>query len=383
MDLIEIDAKRLLRDAGLPVPDGTVLHADDPVPEPRDAIVKAQVPFGGRGKRGLIIPATAGDLADAVSTVRERMRQAGWSAPVVLLEPILPHQAECYLAWRIDDVAQDYVLAFSVEGGVDVERSTAPMLELHVSPQRVPGAHDFVRFFEQAGLSGRTLASACRFATGAWRVFVQSDAQLLEINPLAIGTKGEVIALDAKLSLDDNAAARHGERERLHSARLERAGLTDLERRAADAGITFVELPGEVAVLSGGAGLGMVLLDLLEEAGMPAANFVDISGGSSPAISALRQQLVFELAQREQVTTLLTYITVAASSLAKHVNNLVASLDRAPPPKPMVVGLLCGGAAERDMSFLQAREIIESRGYRCASDLRELIAALRELRERR
>lgn len=381
MDLVEFDAKNLLRDAGLPVPAGTVLQADESPADRRPAIVKAQVPFGGRGKRGLVIAADADSLDATIDTVRTRMREAGYSPPVVLLEVPQAHVGECYLAWRIDDVAQDYVLLFSTQGGVDVEHNATAMHELHVSPQQAPGAHDFLQFLIGAGLSGKTLAAACRFAVGAWRVFVQSDAHLLEINPLAIGADGGVIALDAKITLDDNAASRHRERERMHSARLARLGLTDLERRAADARINFIELPGEVAVLSGGAGLGMALLDLLEEAGMPAANFVDISGGSPPAVSALRQDLVFELASRDHVKVLLMYITVAASSLAKHVNTLAASLDRAPPPKPMIIGLLCGGAAERDMTFEEARQIFESRGYRCARDLRELFAALTALRD--
>lgn len=380
MDLVELDAKALLRDAGLPVPKGVVLGAQDTPPAARAAVVKAQVPFGGRGKRGLVVAADAATLPDTVRAVRGAMQQAGWSPPVLLLEEPLAHRGECYLAWRIDDVSQAYVFSFSTAGGMDVEHHAASIREMQVSPQQVPGAHDFVAFLEQAGLSGRTLAATCRFAAGAWRVFTQSDAHLLEINPLAITERGDVVALDAKITLDDNAASRHRERARLHSTDLARHGMTDLERRAADAGITFVELQGEVAVLSGGAGLGMALLDLLDEAGMPAANFVDISGGSSPAISAARQALVFELAARDGIEAILMYITVSASSLAKHVNNLVASLDRAPPPKPMVVGLLCGGAAERDMSFEQARAIFESRGYGCARDLAELIAALKAMR---
>lgn len=382
MDLVEFEAKTLLRDAGLPVPAGRVLHADDPVDIDAAVVVKAQVPFGGRGKRGLVLPATADDAGAVVGVIRERMAAAGYEPPVLLLEESVDSIGEYYLAWRLDDVMQDFVLAFSCNGGVEIESNAESIAEMHVSPLQVPGAQDFVEFFGRQGLAGRTLVAVSRFAAGAWRVFTQADAQLLEVNPLAVIQGGDVIALDAKVMLDDNSRARHLERDRLYSATLSAATLTDLESRAAAAGITLVELPGEVAVLSGGAGLGMALLDLLDDAGLPAANFVDISGGSSPTVSALHDSLVFELAARPDVKAILMYITATASSLGKHVRSLVAQLDRAPPPKPMVVGLLCGGAAERDMNFEEARAIFETRGYPCARDLREMVDALVELCER-
>jgi succinyl-CoA synthetase beta subunit len=380
MDLVEYDAKALLRDAGLPVPPAVLLQPGDPVRVERPVFVKAQVPFGGRGKRGLVLPAGPGDAQAVVETVRERMIAAGFSPPVLLLEDRLDTAAECYLAWRIDDVAQAYALAFSRAGGVDVEAGAAPLVELRFAPTRTPAAHDFVAFFAAAGFSGRTLAALCRFAAASWRVFVQADAQLLEVNPLAVTPRGDVVALDAKVSVDDNARARHGEWSRLHSSRLAAAGMTELERRAAADGFTFVELAGETAVLSGGAGLGMALLDLLADEGMPAANFVDASGGSGAGTFGQLGRLVFERAARDDVKAILLYFTLSATSLAGVVRALVALIEESPPPKPMVVGLLGSGAAEREMSFAEAREIFERRGYPCAPDLRSTIEALRALR---
>jgi succinyl-CoA synthetase beta subunit len=383
MDLVEFDAKALLRDAGLPVPPSTVLGADDPVRIARPVMVKAQVPFGGRGKRGLVLPATPEDAERVVATVRERMRAAGFEPPVLMLEESVETAAECYLAWQLDDVAQAHALSFSRAGGVDVESAAQPPVQCRFAPTHVPLAHEFVPFFIAQGYTGRTLTALCRFAVASWRVYVEADAQLLEINPLAITPRGDVVALDAKIALDDNARGRHLEWSALHSSRLASGAMTDLERRAAAQGFTFVELAGQTAVLSGGAGLGMALLDILADEGMPAANFVDASGGSGFSVFSQLARLVFERAARDDVSTILLYFTLSATSLAGIVKALVALLDEVPPPKPMVVGLLSSGAAEREMTFEQARALFEARGYRCARDLQDMIGALRALHDTR
>lgn len=379
MDIVEHEAKRLMRDAGLPVPHGAVLGPDDPVRADGPVVVKAQVPFGGRGKRGLVLPAEAADAADVVATVRARMRALGFAEPFVLVEPRLPATSECYLAWSIDDVAQAHVLSFSRHGGVDVESAAEAPARIAFAPGHVPLAHDLVPFFAAAGVAGRTLAALCRFAVAAHRVYVQADATLLEVNPLAVTPRGDVVALDAKLSIDDNALGRHGEWARSHSVRLAALQSTDLERRAAADGFTYVELGGRIAVLSGGAGLGMALVDVLADAGRPAANFVDSSGGSGSAIIDRLGGLVLERAARDDVDAILMFYTLSATSLAGVVRGLLALFDRVPPPKPMVVGLLCAGAAEREMRFDEARALFEARGWRCERDLPGVVGALRAL----
>lgn len=381
MNLVEFEAKELLRRAGLPVPQGRVLWPDDPVTPDRACVVKAQVPFGGRGKQGLVLPAEADQVEEQVSVVRQRMRERGFE-PVLLLEDSMEAVRETYLAWRIDDVGQCYVFSFSPVGGVEIEGHAGDLHELRFDPRHIPGVHEFISFFEQCGFQGRALASLARFAATSWRVFLQNDAHLVEVNPLAITARGDVMALDAKVVLDDNADIRHLDWAQLHSASLTTAGLTELEQRAQRAGLTFVELQGETAVVSGGAGLGMALLDMLGDAGMPAANFVDTSGGSAASVYTERTQIVFERAAREDVKAILLYLTVSASNIARHVQTLLGILDRHPPPKPMVIGLLCAGAAEREMTFQQATALFAERGFPCARDLKGVMAALLELRQK-
>lgn len=380
MNLIEFDAKTILRDAGLPVPHGVVARSDDLVTFDHPVVLKAQIPAGGRGKQGLVVPAGAADGQAMLAVLRERMRELGFDSPLVLVEDRANFNRECYLAWCIDDVAQSITLLFSAHGGIHVEEHAGTIEKLHFAPTHTPGAHEFAAFFERAGFSGRALGALCRFATASWRVFVQADAQLIEINPLAITARGEVIVLDAKIAVDDNALPRHGEWPRLYSAELSAKGMSDLERRAADKGFTFVEMSGEVAVFAGGAGIGMALLDLLADAGMPAANFADASGGSGGATFEQLGRLTFERAERPDVKAILMYFTLAATSLADVMDGLMRLLDHASPPKPLVIGLLSSGAAERDLSFAQAQQVLGARGYRCARGLPGIMAALGELR---
>ena len=382
MNIVEFEAKAWLRNAGLRTPLGHVLQPGDDSLPAGAVVLKAQVAEGGRGKRGLVLPLEAGapDAAATLRRLRERMVALGHAAPVVLAEQAVEIRQECYAAWDIDDVAQDYVFRFSPRGGVDVESLASEVCSLHFAPSQTPVAHQFVDFFVQAGLEGRTVGAMCRFACAAWRVFVHNDAQLLEINPLAVLPDGDAMALDAKLDLDDNARPRHADWAGLYSARLADRESTELERRAAADGFTFVELDGEVAILAGGAGIGMAILDILADAGMPAANFADASGGSGVDVFEALGRITFERAARDDVRAILMYFTLAATSVANVVRGLERLLDAAPPPKPLVIGLLCCGAAEREMTFMQARERFAARGLRCEPGLNEALDALARAR---
>ncbi|WP_077001638.1 ATP-grasp domain-containing protein [Variovorax sp. KK3] len=381
MNLVEFEAKALLHRAGLPVPAGAVADESTCIAIQAPCVLKAQIAEGGRGKRGLIIPVPTGDDgASQLALLRDRMRALGHDAPHVLVEQAIASTREFYVCWRIDDVAQDHVLQFSMHGGVEVESQAHTLHAFHVAPCHVPAAHEFLHFFAQAGVEGRTLGALCRFAAASWRVFVHEDAELLEINPLAVLASGEVIALDAKLVLDDNASPRHRDWPSLHSARLADRQATALERRAAANGFAFVELDGEIAMLAGGAGIGMAILDILADAGMPAANFADASGGSGANVFETLGRITFERADRPDVSAILMYFTLAATSVATVVKGVMALLDAGAPPKPLVIGLLCSGAGEREMTFAQARDAFAARGLRCEPGLPEALAALAQVR---
>jgi succinyl-CoA synthetase beta subunit len=379
MRLIEADGKKLLERRGLAVPRGRLYGPDETVEAAAGgAAIKAQLLAGARGKSGLVQLANAAEIGTIAASIAERMRAVGLP-PHILVEEKVAVETECYLAWRIDDVRQAPVMLFSTRGGVEIETHADGLLEFVWNPLQSLHPHHLLRFLLDAGASRRVLGTVARFATELYRLLVAEDAELVEINPLAITAIGQVIALDAKVVLDDNARFRHRDWPELLSARLERAAMTPLERRAADNGLTLVELDGCVALFAGGAGFGMALVDLLADAGLPAANFADASGGASPAAFAAMGEIILQRAARPDVKAVVCFQVMGATSLKIAVDGLLGALDRAPLGKPLVVGFAVGATSEREMTAAEARDLFRARGHHVISDLDELIPTLRRI----
>ena len=241
MRLIEADGKALLAEAGIAVPAGRLYHPGEEIAAASGRVaIKAQMLAGGRGKQGLV---RVVDGAAAAAAAGEIRALAGPAVPL-LVEAAVDIAAEFYMAWRIDDVAQAPVLMFSPAGGIAVEERPDALREYRADPRRPVRPHDLVGFFRAAGAAGRNLGALARFAAELGRVFRAIDAELIEINPLALTSAGGLVALDAKVVVDDNAAFRHRSRRGLVSHALEQAGMTALERRAA--GVGEIDALGEV-----------------------------------------------------------------------------------------------------------------------------------------
>lgn len=379
MRLIEAEAKALLRRRGVRVPNGALLAPDAPVPAaPNGAAVKAQMLKGGRGKLGLVQVAEAGAVEAAASAVRSKMR-ALKLPPHILLEDKQTYAQEYYLAWRIDDVKQAPVMMFSTEGGVEIESSGA-VRQFVWTALKPLHPHHLVGFLREAGVAGRAIGNVARLASELYRAFRAEDAELVEINPLAITANGEVIVLDAKINLDDNAAYRHREWRGLLSAQLEMAELTPLEQKATEAGFTFVELDGKVCLFAGGAGFGMALVDLLAGAGVPAANFADASGASGPKEFGHVADVVLARAMHPDVKAVVLFQTMSASSIKGAVTGMLEALDRNTEfNKPLIVGFAASEVAQREMTSKQANALFRARGCYVIDDLDELVPLLRTL----
>jgi succinyl-CoA synthetase beta subunit len=377
MRLIEADAKALLRRRGLPVPRGALFAADEPIAVSGNVAVKAQLLAGARGKVGLVRLVDGAEAGDVAATMRARMQAMG-APPHLLIEETVAVAAEYYLAWRIDDRQQGPVMLFSATGGVEIESGAA--LEQFVwDPLRALHPHHLLRFFADAGVVGRALGPLTRYASELYRLFRAEDAELVEINPLAVTEAGQVVALDAKIVLDDNARYRHGDWSELLSSALERASATALEARAAGAGFTFVEMDGAVALFAAGAGFGMALVDLIGDAGLPAANFADTSGGSGAETFGAVADVVFARAAAPDVKAVVCFQTMSSASLKAAVDGLLAALDRTPVKKPLVVGFAVSATSEREMTGGEARALFAARGHHVIGDLDELVPALRRI----
>jgi len=378
MRLIEADGKMLLRRRGLPVPPGRVFGPDERVQTMGNgAVVKAQVLSGGRGRDGLVRIAGPAEIEPVVTAMAERLRAQGLP-PHILIEEKIVAEVEYYLAWRIDDVRQAPVMLFSTHGGIDVEEH-AELRDVVWDPLRRLYPHHLLGFFRDAGVASRAAGAMARFAAGLYGLFVEQDAELIEINPLAIMADGRVVALDAKVVLDDNARARHGEWSEWLSARLEQSAARPLELRAARHGLTLVELDGCVALFAGGAGFGMSLVDILADAGLPAANFADASGGSSAEAFAAMGDVILECAARPEVKAVVCFQTMGATSLKTALDGLLGAWDRAAVKKPLVVGFAVSATSERDMTAAEARALFAARGHHVIADLDELIPTLRRI----
>ena len=285
----EYAAKRLLAERGIAVPPGRVVAspraaADAARELGSEVALKAQVPTGGRGKAGLIRFAESASDAHAAASELLGARVEGVAVEQVLVEARLSIERELYAAVIIDPTRRSPVLLFSTEGGVDIETSHATIPDrtlVHPLDVRRPlelGAAS--RLLHAAALDRAVLQPLARTLVTLASASRALDAELLEINPLALTTSGELVAVDCKLVVDDSAL---GRQPQLPAAR---ARGTELEQRARAAGLLYIELDGDVGLLANGAGLTMATMDAIAHHGGRPANFMEIGGDAYRKASA-------------------------------------------------------------------------------------------------
>jgi succinyl-CoA synthetase beta subunit len=378
MRLAEIDGKALLRRHGLAVPRAVLLRAGDE--PPADAaqwaahLVKAQVLDGGRGKRGLV--RRLGRL-DELTETRRRIAAALEDVDVpLLLEEAVPIACEIYLAVRIDGTRQGLELLVAAEGGEDVEATQA--LVRIALPAAAPVSAEML-YPELATLFAHDVAGRlARYAARLPEIARREDLELLEINPLALTADGRLIACDAKIVRDDSAGFRHDGEEFALSRALAEQAMTPLERSARALGFQLVEMDGDVALVTAGAGLGMMMMDLLADHGLKAACFMDNMRGAPDETMAERLRIARELAQRPQVKAIVFQTVLASRSLAERIEALLAWLAAEPLPKPLFVGIAAGHAAARKMSAEAAVARLGAAGIAAFTDPIALVRAVAE-----
>ncbi len=294
MNVHEYQAKKLLSDFGVRVPGGQVVFSADEVSEVLDTlnsakyVVKAQIHAGGRGKGGGIkVVDSAGDAAAAaeqiigMNLVTHQTGPEGKKVGSVLIEEASSIKKEFYLGMVIDRSREKVVVMGSPEGGVEIEevaaKSPEKIIKEHVDISLGIQPYQCRKIAYFMGLEGGAVRQAVSFISSLYRVFIEKDCSLAEINPLVLTSDGNVVALDAKINFDDNAFFRHRDI----------AGLRDrdeedpLELEASDAGISFVKLDGNIGCLVNGAGLAMATMDIIKHHGGEPANFLDVGGGAT------------------------------------------------------------------------------------------------------
>jgi succinyl-CoA synthetase beta subunit len=375
MRLAEYDGKALLRRHGIAVPRGVLVHAGE---SPPDAVadwpgfvLKAQLLEGGRGKRGLV---RVFDTLDGFRDARRLILPALEDANIpLLLEEAVPIAREIFVAVRIDGSAQRLELLIAPEGGENVE-ATAKLARIPIAPD-APTTPEII-FAALGKLFPADLAARlARYAARLPDIARQEDLELLEINPLALTEDGRLIACDAKIVRDAAADFRHDPSEFAISRTLAEHAMTKLEREAQALGFQLVETDGDVVLVTSGAGLGMMMMDLIGDHGMRAASFMDNLRGAPDETMTERLKIARALAARPNIKAIIFQTTLASRSLAERIEALTTWLAAEPLPKPLFVGIAAGHAAARKMSAEQAVERLRAVGVSAFTDPVALVKA--------
>ena len=354
MDLYEYQGKQYFARFGIPTSRGGVaLTADEAVVQADAAgypvVVKAQVKVGGRGKAGGI------KLANDADEVRQHagtilgLDIKGHVVKTLWIEHASDIAHEYYASFTLDRTAKRHLCMVSAKGGVEIEEVAVSdpdaIASIHIDPVdglELSTAADLVA---AAGLHEEAREQAAELLLRLYACYVEGDCDLAEINPLILTTEGRVHALDAKVTLDDNAAFRHPEWEEFDDS----DSLDDREKMAKEKGLNYIGLEGSVGIIANGAGLAMSTLDVVNQAGGAAANFLDIGGGANADVMASALEVINS---DNEVRAIFVNIFGGITRCEEVANGIVEAMGRVELRSPIVLRL-DGTNAD------QGREILE------------------------
>lgn len=377
MKLQEYMGKELLRAVGVPVPPGQVATTPDEAAEIAGTLgsvaVKAQVLVGGRGKAGGIKLANSPDEAREAAGQILGMDLKGLTVEKVLVEQQVSIAQEYYAGITLDRANHSYILMLSSMGGIDIEDVAASnpdaIIRTWIDPAFGLLPYQIRDAMFAAGFERSAFKDLQNIIAGLYRVLVQEDGFLVEVNPLAVTTDGRAIAADAKVDLDDSALFRHPELAAMQS---ESIG-DPLEQIASEKGFAYVRLDGDVGIIGNGAGLVMMTLDVVKQVGGNPANFLDIGGGARAEVVRnaidvlLRDQNV-----RGIVINIFGGIT-RGDEVAKGLLQVASERDI-----PVPIAIRLAGTREAE-----ARELLEGSAFTPAADLVTATrSVLEQIRER-
>lgn len=368
MKIHEYQAKEIFARFGIPIPKGDVTNSPEEarqlaVKYEKPVMVKAQVHVGGRGKAGGIKYCAEPD--DAYFNAEEILKMEIKGLPVkkILVSEALEIVNEAYVGIILDRVSKKAVVMVSPAGGIDIEQvareTPEKIMKFEVNP--IMG----LRGFEAARLGmfvydDFKLARQCAsIILKLYDVFIHSDASLAEINPLIVDKEGKLIALDAKINLDDNGLYRHPDLEEFRD--LDAEDPDEIEAKKAD--LSFVKLDGNVGCCVNGAGLAMATMDLVKHFGGEPANFLDIGGSSSPEKVITAMKIIIG---EPKVKVILFNIFGGITRCDDVANGIVQAVEHLHPHVPIVVRLT--GTNEDE-----ARQILKGVGLQATSSMEEAV----------
>jgi succinyl-CoA synthetase beta subunit len=353
VNLHEYQAKRLFAQHGVPIPRGDV--ATTPA-EARDitrelggrVVVKSQVLIGGRGKAGGIKLAQNPDEAEKVAAQILGMDIRGFTVRKVLVDQAADIDQEIYLAILIDRDRRLPMVMASAAGGMDIEEVAATQPEkifrVHVNPMIGLRSYQTTQIASGLNLPRELWRDFHKIATGLYQAFIANDCSLAEINPLVVTGDKKLLAVDGKMSIDDNALFRHPNLAEMRDVDEE----TESEREARLNGLNFIELDGEIGCMVNGAGLAMASMDVIKLFGGSPANFLDIGGGARADQVAVALRIILS---DPKVKAILVNIFGGITRGDEVARGIIEALDQVKTNVPMVVRL-AGTNAEEGMAIL-------------------------------
>jgi succinyl-CoA synthetase beta subunit len=341
LDLYEYQGKELLRQFDIETLEGRVAANAEEARAAAEQLggpvaIKAQVLTGGRGKAGGIKVIEEPEDAEEAARQILGMEIRDHTVRQVLVEAGADIASEMYLSILVDRAEKKPLILFSTEGGVDIEEvaETNPdsIVRIYVDPLLGLLPYQVRELVFDAGLEGDVAKGVSQVLNNLYRAFTESDASLVEINPLVATEDGRVLALDAKVTIDNSSLFRHRDIGEMHDVDAADPG----EQRAQEAGLQYVKLDGDVGILGNGAGLVMSTLDVVAQAGGDPANFLDVGGGADAEKISEALDIV---ASNQQVKSVLLNIFGGITRGDEVARGLLSALEQSEIDLPIVVRL--------------------------------------------
>jgi len=341
LDLYEYQGKELLRQYSIETLEGIVAASPEEARAAAEKLggpvaVKAQVLTGGRGKAGGIKVVEEPEDVEEVARQILGMEIRGHKVRRVLVEAGAEIESEMYLSIMVDRAAKKSLILFSTEGGVDIEevaeRNPDAIVRIYIDPLLGLLPYEVRELTFAAGLEGDIAKGVGKTVNNLYEAFVGGDASLVEINPLVFTKDGRVLALDAKVTVDNSSLFRHEDIAELHDV----DAADPEEQRALEAGLQYVKLDGDVGILGNGAGLVMSTLDVVAQAGGEPANFCDVGGGANAEKIATALDIV---TSNKQVKSVFFNIFGGITRGDEVARGLLTALERSETDLPVVVRL--------------------------------------------
>jgi len=375
MKLFEFEAKKILKDYGIRVPESDIATNPEEVETiarkmGRPVVLKSQILVSGRGKAGGIVfadnPAEARKLASNLigSSIK------GNVVTSLLVEEKLDIADQFYTSLAVDRQAKSYVVLVSSSGGVDIEEValvTPEKITRHwIDPLTGFSRQDALKVVSQLDISQGNAPELASIIDTLYKITMDYDAELVELNPLARTPSGEFIAADARIILDDNALFRHPEFE---VRELEGREDTPREAEARKQNLTYIDLDGDIGIIGNGAGLTMATLDLVNIFGGKPANFLDIGGGAPVEII---KQAVMLVMSKPEVKAVLVNILGGITRCDLVAQGVVAGLNESTIRKPVAVRMMGTNEAE-------GIQILHQAGVHAYTNMEEAVAGIMKL----